>query len=393
MLRSLESIMKRAYKHSSTDGQESRRFDAGRRRLITQLAGLPFAAVWLRGASLARAPQQPPLFSPGSPYSRAFDFSTLKTWITPNPEFFVRSHFGIPARDGSPWMVKISGAVARPRAFTLDELMKMPSREEVVTLECAGNLVGFGGVSNARWTGISLGALLEAVGARQGAVEVVLNGADGGKEREAGGIMVDSFARSIPLAKAMDEHTLLAYRMNGEPLPPEHGGPLRAIVPGWYGMDSVKWLTGITVADKPFKGFYQTERYYVARHERKGIKRIALHEMLVKSQIARLAESADRRVAQATIIGAAWSGEARVERVELSFDGGRSWVEADLNGESAPFAWRLWSYAWKPQAAGSYEIIVRASDSLGRAQPLERNPLALTPYGNNWADRRRLEIK
>ncbi|HEX8088154.1 MAG TPA: molybdopterin-dependent oxidoreductase, partial [Blastocatellia bacterium] len=220
--------MKRIIRQSITNAGAG----ASRRDFLSLIIAAPVALVTSQGRSPALA-QRPPVTSPDSPYSRAFDFASLDGWITPNPEFFVRSHFGIPKLAASSWEVSVSGAVERPRTFTFDDLMKLPAQEEVVTLECAGNLVGWGGVSNARWAGASLCALLKAAGVRADAGEVILVGADGGAEREAGGVQIDAYARSIPLAKALDSATLLAFKMNGEALPPAHGGPLRAIIPGW----------------------------------------------------------------------------------------------------------------------------------------------------------------
>lgn len=365
----------------------SEKADINRRGFIARLAALPFAF------RLGRNAQQPPITTPNAPFSRAFNFASLKDWITSNSEFFIRSHFGIPKTDASPWTVRVTGAVERERTFTMEELLKMPAVESVVTLECAGNLVGWGGVSNARWTGVRLGDLLKVVGVSAGAIEVVMVGADGGAEREAGGMQVGSFARSVPLAKALDANTILAYMMNNEPLPQVHGGPLRAIVPGWYGMDCVKWIKQITLSREPFKGFYQTERYYEARRTSAGVERAPLGAMRLKSQIARPIDEEVLPLKATTILGAAWSGEAEIARVEVSLDGGRTWKEAKLSDERAPFAWRLWSFDWTPQARGTYEIIARARDARGLTQPFERDPAIVTPYANNWVDRRTVEVR
>lgn len=381
--------MKRITHQSIAEADPAR---AGRRSFLSLMIQAPVALVTASSAVLALA-QRPPITSPGSPHSRAFDFASLGGWITPNSEFFVRSHFGVPELDGSRWAVSVSGAVERPRALTTDDLMKLPAREEVVTLECAGNLVGWGGVSNARWAGVPLGALLKAAGVRADAAEVVLVGADGGKEREAGGIQVDAYARSIPLAKALDPATLIAFKMNGEALPPDHGGPLRAIIPGWYGMDSVKWLKQVVVAREPFTGFYQARRYYEARRVGGAVERAPLCAMRLKSQMARPINKDVLRLGPQRVFGAAWCGDAEIAKVELSFDGGRTWKEAKLGSDHAPFAWRIWSYDWTPAAAGSFEIIARAHDTRGRAQPLERDPQIITPYANNWADRRAVEVR
>jgi DMSO/TMAO reductase YedYZ molybdopterin-dependent catalytic subunit len=379
--------------HFAKDALGAQLSGESRRDFLARAVTLP-AALALAGRSAAGHTFQDPIISSThSPNSRAFDFSTLSRWITSNEEFFIRSHFGVPAVDQSAWAVTIDGEVRERRTLTMVDITKLPATEMVVTLECAGNLVGWGGVSNARWEGVRLKTLLEAAGVKSGAVEVVLAGADGGAEREAGGIRIDAYARSIPVAKAMDGDTLLAYRMNGEPLPAPHGGPLRAVVPGWYGMDSVKWLKRISVVGEPFKGFYQSERYYEARRGASGVERGPLGPMRVKSQIARPLRRVPLKVEPTTIFGAAWSGAAEVERVLLSFDGGRSWREARLGAERAPYAWRLWSYEWTPPALGHYEIIARARDLGGREQPFVRDPLILTPYANNWVDRRSIDVR
>jgi DMSO/TMAO reductase YedYZ molybdopterin-dependent catalytic subunit len=398
--------MKRITHQSITNAEAARLARANRRNFISLMIQAPVALVAGRSAGFAlshaspalshaspASPQQPPVTSPGSPYSRAFDFASLDGWITANSEFFVRSHFGIPKLDGSSWAVSVSGAVDRPRALTMDDLMKLPAQEEVVTLECAGNLVGWGGVSNARWAGVPLGALLKAAGVRGDATEVILVGADGGQEREAGGIQIDAYARSIPLAKALDPATLIAFKMNGESLPQAHGGPLRAVIPGWYGMDSVKWLKRIVVSREPFTGFYQARRYYEARRVDGVIERAPLGAMRLKSQMARPINKEALRLGPVKIIGAAWCGDAEIARVELSFDGGRTWKEAKLGSERAPFAWRIWSYDWTAAATGTFEIIARAHDASGRAQPLERDRQIITPYANNWADHRTVEVR
>lgn len=335
-----------------------------------------------------------------APHSRAFPFAELSSWLTPTAQFFVRSHFGVPQIAASPWTITVRGAVERPRTFTLEELMKLPAQEQVVTLECAGNPVGYGGVSNARWTGARLSALLAACGARADALEVVLVGADGGAEREAGGIHVPAYARAIPLAKAFDPQTLLVYRMNGERLPPLHGGPLRAVVPGYYGMDSVKWVKEIVVGREAFAGFYHTQRYYEARRIGGETYRAALHEMRIKSQIARPAQPLPANappvfaLAPITITGAAWTnGDAEINRVALSFNGGRSWLDAKLGAERAPFAWRLWSFEFTPPKPDFYEFIVRAYDTKDREQPMTRDATLITPYAQNHSDRRLIEVR
>jgi DMSO/TMAO reductase YedYZ molybdopterin-dependent catalytic subunit len=360
-----------------------------RRHFLAQLSALSLAPL----ASRVVGAQQPPLTSPASPNSRAFNFAALNQWITANDEFFVRSHFGTPKIAAAPFVIHITGEVERERRYTMDELMRLPVQEEVVTLECAGNLVGWGGVSNARFAGVRLSDVLRAVGLRSEAKEIVLIGADGGTDREAGGILVEAYTRSIPLAKAMQAETLLVFKMNGEPLPASHGGPLRALVAGWYGMDSVKWLKQIIVARTPSTSFYQARRYYEARRIGDVTTRGPLGAMRLKSQIARPINDAVLTMKPMTVFGAAWCGDAEIARVEVTTDGGATWREAELGRDRAPLAWRLWSYEWQPTAAGKTVIAARAYDTKGRAQPLERDSQIITPYANNWIDRRVVEIK
>jgi DMSO/TMAO reductase YedYZ molybdopterin-dependent catalytic subunit len=373
-----------------------------RRDFLGGLAAAPFALAfpanhspYASGSRLSLAlRQQPPVTLANAPHSRAFPFASLNSWLTPTQDFFVRSHFGIPKIEASRWTLQVKGAVERSRAFSLEEIVKLPAQQEVVTLECSGNPVGWGGVSNARWTGVRLGTLLEACGLRADAVEAVLVGADGGAEREANGIQVPAYARSIAIKKALDKNTLLAFRINGEPLPAIHGGPLRALIPGFYAMDSVKWIQQIVVNREPFKGFYHTERYYEARRINGQIYRNELHDLRIKSQIARPIHKQTLGLAPTEIVGAAWTtGDAEITKVELSFNRGRSWVDTRLGDEHAPFAWRLWSLDWRPVVAGVYEIIARAHDSKGREQPMERDSTLITPYANNHADRRLIEVK
>jgi DMSO/TMAO reductase YedYZ molybdopterin-dependent catalytic subunit len=230
-------------------------------------------------------------------------------------------------------------------------------------------------VSTAEWTGVPLADVLDRAGVRAGAVEVILEGSDRGdpkKEMQPPGEI--AFARSLPMDKARRPEVLLAYGMNGADVPEVHGSPLRAVVAGWFGMASVKWLSRIIVATRPYHGFFQTVDYTVW-DERDGLPTLtALREMQVKASIARptanetLPAGKDYR-----IHGAAWAGEADVAKVEVSTDGGKTWDLATLLGEAIPFCWRLWEFTWRSPTAGSHVLLARATDSRGRQQPLERD--------------------
>lgn len=344
----------------------------------------------LSGAAAAR--RQTPRF-PGliirqrQPENLEFPFDTLDAFLTPNDRFYVRSHFATPVLPVADWRLRVEGAVDRPFEIGFDELRRMDARTMPATLECAGNGRVFlapaargvqwelGAVSNAEWTGVPLGALLRHAGVSAGAVDVVLEGADSGEIKDppkpAGPI---HFARSLPIAKAMRPETLLAYKMNGVDLPRAHGFPVRAVVPGWYGVASVKWLTRIVVMDTAYKGHFQTVEYATFERQNGLPVRVPITEMQVKASIARpVTHEVIPAGAAYTIAGAAWSGESPLQRVEVSTDGGATWARASFNDRSHANAWRLWSYTWRAPRNGVATLMARATDAAGRTQPMQRD--------------------
>ncbi len=259
------------------------------------------------------------------PLNLEMPFSTLEDWITPNDRFYIRCHFPVPEVEAASFRLQIAGEVERELAFSLEELRALPQHTVIATMECAGNgrshlepkVKGvqwdIGAVGNARWTGVLLRDVLEKAGVKPGAVEVILEGADRGNVAEPPRPPTDfHYTRSLPLAKAMGD-TLLALEMNGEPLTPPHGFPLRAVVPGWFGMASVKWLRRLVVTARPFHGYFQTFDY--AYWERRGDHPdlTPLSEIAVKAQIAqpKFGEVVDAGSSY-TVRGAAWSGESPV---------------------------------------------------------------------------------
>src|SRR5213595_1240215 len=323
-----------------------------------------------------------------SPLNLEMPFEQLEGFITPTELFYVRTHFPVPHIDRDAWWLRVEGDVENPFAINYEQLLEVESMTVPVTLECAGNNRNFlepkvkgvqwhlGAVGTAEWTGVPLSTLLDRAIPKPNACEVIFEGADGG-------ILEDSksppgelkFARSIPIEKARRD-VLLAYKMNGEDLPPEHGFPVRAIVPGWYAMASVKWLQRIIVTDLPFTGYYQTLDY--AYWQRRGdiAELTPLSEMQIKAEIARPAEG--KMVPANTSVrvsGAAWACDAEITKVELSTDGGETWNDAKLLGESNLNAWRLWEFTWQtPAQPGKQTLIAGATDSLGRTQPSHRDP-------------------
>ncbi len=320
------------------------------------------------------------------PLNLEMPFESLDGFVTPTQSFYVRTHFPVPAIDRGGWRLRVEGEVDHPFDLGYDELVKLPSRTVPVTLECAGNnrnfltnkvkgvQWGLGAVGNARWTGVPLAELLVRAGVKSTGVEVILEGADQGPLEDAKAPRGDvRFARSIPLGKAQDD-VLLVYKMNDADLPAVHGFPVRAIVPGWFAVASIKWLERIIVTDRPFHGYYQTLDYAYWKRTGKNAELVPLREMLVKAEIARPSNGetvpADSSV---RIHGAAWSGTGRITRVEVSTNEGNTWNDANL-GESIPNAWCLWEYHWQtPATSGSRILLARATDSAGHTQPLERD--------------------
>src|SRR3981189_1545753 len=285
-------------------------------------------------------------------------FDRIDSYLTPTKLFYIRSHFPIPALDRAAYQLRIDGAVRRPFTLSYDELRSMPSETLVATLECAGNSRVFlvpqvqgaqwelGAVSNAEWTGVPLRALLERAGLSEDACEIVLEGADCGTPKEQP-VPPDpiSYARSLPRAKAIGSDVLIAYQMNGRDLSPDHGFPVRAIVPGHYAMASVKWLTRIQAVREPFHGYRQTSDYaYWNSMDGKPVRR-ALGKMQLSAQIFRPTGYETVAPNQGhTVFGAAWTGEAEVTEVSVSNDGGQTWAQAEFVDPVQRYAWRRWKF-------------------------------------------------
>jgi len=323
------------------------------------------------------------------PNNLEMPFDQLADFITPTELFYIRSHFPTPELDPISYRLSIRGAARAELKLSYADIRAMPSRTCVATLECAGNSRVFlvppapgaqwelGAVGNAEWTGVPLSALLEDAGLVDDVCEIVLEGADRGVPKEEpkppGQI---SYARSIPRARAMERDVLIAYQMNGRDLTPDHGYPLRAIVPGHYGMASVKWLTDIVAVTQPFLGYWQTSDYgYWDDSDGIPVRR-PLAEMKLKSQIARprVYERLEPNRPH-TIFGAAWAGGTDVTEIWISLDGGASWVQGDFLDPINRHAWRRWKYEWTtPRKPGRYTLLARATGADQRVQPDSHNP-------------------
>jgi sulfite oxidase len=312
----------------------------------------------------------------------------LNTWLTPVPHFFVRNHMQEPSElSADDWRLTVGGEVDKPLTVTLAELSKYESHSVVNTLECAGNgrslhrpqvpgiQWGKGAVGTARFAGPRLRDVLQRAGVKPTGKHVMFRGLD-----EVPG-KVPPFIRSIPIEKALDSDTLIATHMNGSPLTKHHGFPARALVPGWIGAASCKWLTEIKVLESEFVGNFMSPGYRFPNQPVKpgdAVKPEDTHPLTalnVKSVISGPSDGTAIRAGRCNVHGAAWAGEADIVKVEVSTDGGASWNAAALGRDKARYAWRIWNYQWKAES-GDFTILSRATDSQGRTQPAlpEWNP-------------------
>jgi DMSO/TMAO reductase YedYZ molybdopterin-dependent catalytic subunit len=387
-----------------------------RRDLLAAAAHLGAGAVATRlgpgGRLFAQMPR--PTVAPGKEHLlvrslRPPDYETpvalLDAWITPVENFYVRSHLPVPpSLDVEAWTLQVEGEVATPVTLSMDDIRKMPSTTLTATLECAGNGRAFfdppvagiqwgkGAVGTARWTGVRMADVLKRAGVRPSGRFVLMNGAD-----RALGSMQD-FIRQLPIEKATHADTLIAYEMNGQPLPPVHGFPLRAIVPGWEGAYAMKWLTTLRVVNREFDGFWVATAY------RYPVKQIApgaavdpkdmapLTGLVVKSLITKPTEGAIVAPGKIDVAGFAWAGETAISRVDVSSDNGASWQQARLTGENARYTWRRFEAQVAAARAESLLIMARATDASGRTQPMSP-PWNPSGYLWNAPDSVRVEIK
>lgn len=313
-------------------------------------------------------------------------------WITPVDRFFVRCHTFLPDRVNlSDWRLKLDGVVNQPLTLSMDDIKKLPRVELVGVLECAGNgrsfyqprvpgtQWAFGSVGNARWAGVRFRDVLQKAGLKDSAKEILLNGSD-----TPLGTM-PKFQRTIPVKKALDPDTLLAYDMNGAALPHEHGFPLRVIAAGWAGDSWVKWLQSIEVLDHDFEGFWMKTAY---RHPPNSVapgtavdpaQMVPVTDLNVKSVIATPKDFA--KPGRVRISGTAWSNSSPVAKVDVSVDGGTTWKPARLGKDKSQYGWRLFEYDWTA-TEGKHTLLARATNAAGQAQPLTQE---WNPSGYLWS--------
>lgn len=317
--------------------------------------------------------------------NHALPLEALRWPVTPPGLHYVLVHYDIPAVDPAAWRLQIGGRVARPRSLSLAQLRALPAVTRAVTLECAGNGRALleprpisqpwltEAVGTAEWTGVPLARLLDDAGLGDDVVELLFSGLDRGVEDG----VEQRYERSLPLADARAGDVLLAYAMNGAPLPPQHGFPLRLVVPGWYGMAHVKWLGAITALTEPFAGYQQAVGYRLYASEDEAaegggapVTRIAPRSLTIPPGIPDfLTRERVLGAGRCVLAGRAWSGRAPIARVEVSADGGERWSDAALDPPLGPHAWRGWTWAWDA-TPGDWTLCSRATDAAGATQPL-----------------------
>jgi DMSO/TMAO reductase YedYZ molybdopterin-dependent catalytic subunit len=325
-----------------------------------------------------------------TPLNAETPLKTLNEKITPNDLFYVRNHFDVPEAQAETWKLNVTQGVSFPQQFSLKDLKALPTCKLTVLMECAGNgrstlsppikgtAWGLGAVSLAEFVGTPLHHLLEIVQPSNDSIEVLFTGADQGKVRTG---HFTSYARSLTLEMANHPDVLLAWEMNGEVLPSNHGYPLRLIVPNWYGMASVKWLNQISLINKPFDGFFQTGDYVFVDAE--GIQNgTPVRHMLVRSLILNPTAHSEHSSRSIEVNGIAWSGEGRIVDVSISHDDGKNWHPTTLETPEGSYSWTRWKRHLTLDQAGKFTLSSRATDSNGNVQPLK--PLwNRGGYGNN----------
>ena len=322
----------------------------------------------------------------------------LRSWIMANAFFFHRNQSEMKSAVSLPdWRLTVEGQVENPREFSFEELLRLPKAIAANTLECSGNGRSLlrekasgnpwtiGGVGNAVWGGVWLKDLLNIARPKGNARHAAFEGMD-----EPYGAAKLKFIRSIPLEKALAS-TLLAYEMNGEPLPLEHGFPLRALALGWTGANCAKWLKRITLLDRPYEGHYMDKVYRIFQKDEDPASGSVVTRISLKSIITQPLPGETLKRGPIVILGAAYGGERTVTEIEVSVDGGGAWAPGELIGPQEPFAWRQWQFPWNPAKEGAYCLMARATDSEGNRQPMKASWNVLG-YGNNGVEEHAISI-
>jgi DMSO/TMAO reductase YedYZ molybdopterin-dependent catalytic subunit len=329
--------------------------------------------------------------------NRGMPLEGLRYPVTPTGMHYLLIHYDIPDVNIDEWRLKVEGVVSKPLSLALDAIRKRPARTIAVTMECAGNGRAlfaprrisqpwhYEAIGTAEWTGTPLRGIMDECGLRNDAVEIVFTGLDRGVE----GGEAQYYQRSLTVSEALRDEVLLAYEMNGEPLQPQHGYPLRLLVPGWFGMTSVKWLERIEAVAVSFQGFQMARVYRYSRtadEPGEPVTLMRVHALMIPPGIPDfMTRTRLLSAGTVTLTGKAWAGRLMVSRVEVSADGGSSWSDAKLGEQVSPHAWRTWTFLWSA-TPGTHTLCVRATDSKGNVQPMKQQ-WNFGGYGNNSVQR------
>lgn len=338
--------------------------------------------LWLASSGLLARPA----FSTDGPQNLSYPLRTLEGSLTPPNLFFVREHFAEPEISLESWKIRIEGRVARPYDLDFSDLVELPSKSIEAVLECAGNEANGSAVSNGVWEGVPFSMLLERARPLSDAAFLMLEGVDSGKlfeDRSAG-----PYARIVPFDKCMENSSLVAFKLNDLLLPKRHGFPARALFPGWYGMDSVKWLWRVIVmnAQDSLSDFQRSgmgRLYNRSTRVGNNLQIARVSSIQVKSSVAWPNNGLKLPAGRYSVWGFAWSGAGAIREVALSMDAGKTWGAADLQKQANLHSWVRWSRSWDARP-GDYVLMSRASDQRGNRQPVERDPARKDPYELNW---------
>ena len=327
-----------------------------------------------------------PALKASEPQNLSYPLREIQGSLTPPEFFFVRDHFNEPQLSLETWQLRIEGRVARPYTLSFSDLLELPAKKVEAVLECSGNAANGAAASNGVWEGVPISYLLEPAGIDREAAFLAFEGADAGR------LLQDSaplaYAQLVPLEKCLDASSLVAFKMNDLFLPRRNGFPARAVFPGWYAMDSVKWLQRIEVlgASDRQTAFYQSGMDHVYNRVVRtdaGQQITRLSSLQVKSVVAWPSDKMNLPAGRHRVWGFAWTGIGGIREVVLSIDGGKTWIPAQLQPSSEQYSWVRWSYTWSA-SPGDYVLMSRASDSQGNQQPLRRDKTRKDVYELNW---------
>lgn len=371
---------------------------AGLGLALAELPAFGLPAEWMLGQEdvvpFTDVPESFATVNPNNKRVSGLDFRELKSYITPEQNYFVVAHYGVPQIDAATWSLDVRGRVANPRRYTLDELKKRARAQRECTFECGGNR-GAGimnrMIGNARWAGTALWPLIQEAKPLSDGLELITWGADEGEEEIRKQKFRQNFARSITLADLAKSDAILAWEMNGAPLTPDHGFPVRVVVPGWYGVQNVKWVNGLEVSPDRFMGRFQARDYVTIMGRQYGERvewvETSVTKMRTKSMVARVTRGSGGGL---SVFGVAMTDGTPLKSVDVQLDEG-PWVAARLDKPANPFAWTWFRAELPAPSPGAHTVASRATDARGRTQPPNLD-MKKTNWENNAIWRRQIDV-